>query len=66
MYWYPSPSESENQIIFSVGKELEVDALPKELGHALAKTEFVGKVAIITVVEDRCDKSLGRQKHVSF
>jgi hypothetical protein len=42
MYWYPSPSESENQIIFSVGKELEVDALPKELGHAQAKPEFVG------------------------
>lgn len=42
MYWYPSPDESENQIIFDKIEKLDTESLPKNLEPLLTKTEFVG------------------------
>ena len=42
MYWYPSPDESENQIIFGKIEKLDTESLPKNLEPLLTKTEFVG------------------------
>jgi hypothetical protein len=29
IYWYPSPHESKNQIVFGTSEKLEIDELPK-------------------------------------
>jgi hypothetical protein len=42
MYWYPSPNETENHIIFSKSEKLDTKSLPKKLETLLTKTEFVG------------------------
>jgi len=42
MYWYPSPDETENHIIFSKSERLDTESLPKKLETLLTKTEFVG------------------------
>lgn len=42
MYWYPSPNETQNHIIFSKSERLDTESLPKKLETLLTKTEFVG------------------------
>jgi len=42
MYWYPSPHENENRIIFGKSEKLDTDAFPKKVGPLITETEFVG------------------------